>query len=45
MKDKESVIKGHMKLGTISASMGSYTEGKESFMKALEMVENDRYLY
>lgn len=34
-----------MKLGTVSASMGSFSEGKDNFLKALEMVENDRYLY
>ncbi|CAD8052583.1 unnamed protein product [Paramecium primaurelia] len=45
LKDTESIIKGHMKLGAVSAQMGSYNEGKNSFLKALEMVENDRYLY
>lgn len=45
LRDQEGMILGHVKLGTVSAIRGNYAEGKENFLKALNMVQNDRSLY
>ena len=47
MQDSKGLIQGHVKLGLISANrgisskceIGNYNEGKDNFLKALEMTQ------
>ncbi len=39
LRDKKGELNAHLKLGLLTANKGEYEEGKENFVKALELAD------